>query len=125
MSVRWRLLLVVSIIVLWQAMRSSSPGGTCVFVVRNDTEPLGCTVCGTPFTALERSWLASPAAGGTAVFQRDATLTSVAGELYGPSVAALSRTGGSGFGGSGSNVEPCDPQRERHRIRSCDIGEGV
>jgi hypothetical protein len=65
-----------------------------VFVVRDDTETLCCTVCGKPFTALERSWLASPAAGGTVVFQRDATLTNVAGELYGQSVAVLSRAGG-------------------------------
>jgi hypothetical protein len=51
-----------------------------------------------------RSWSASPAAGGTAVFQCDATLTNVAGELYGPSVAALSRAGVSGFDGSTSHV---------------------
>jgi K+ transporter len=98
MSVLWIWLLVVSVIILWQAMRSSSQGGTGVFVVRDATETRCRTVCGKPFTALERSWLVSPAAGGTAVFQRDAILTNVAGELYGPSVAVLSRAGGSKHG---------------------------
>jgi hypothetical protein len=52
MSVLWILLLVVSIIALWHAMRFYSPGGTGVFIVRDDAEPLGCTVSSRPFTAL-------------------------------------------------------------------------